>query len=64
MPAGRGISETVALAITAANKSLIRQSRFAPKLCGKVGDRGNSNTGTINCHVTQWQKATIDAMVA
>lgn len=56
----KGVSEAVALTKT----NILKQAIYAPKLVGKQMDRANSLTLTDKCHVSNLQKATIDALIA
>ena len=50
----KGVAESTMVGI-------LKQERFKPRLSGQAKDRKNSLTETKYCHVTQLQKATIDA---
>jgi len=53
-----GVSE--ALGFHALNKNCLKQEMFKPRLAGKAKNR-IGGTDAVKCHVTQLQKATIDA---
>jgi len=55
-----GVSESVAFSKT----NFLKTQIFKPRLSGQTKDRANSATETKNCHVSQLQKATIDALIA
>ena len=54
----KGVSDSQCMTKTNA----LKQEMFKPRLAGKQKDRANSLTATVNCHVTQLQKATIEAL--